>query len=812
MQISAKATLSLLLLLIVSIAATSQHGTISGKIIDQDKKPVAGATVSLLKETTVVKNIAADNNGMFSLTAINDGRYTLKITAAGFAPLVTDSLVVSSSLTEQERIFTLKPFSELLQAVSVTAKKQFIERKIDRTVMNVDALLSNAGLSALEVLENAPGVIVSSEGDISLKGKSGVMIFIDDKPTYLSGADLANYLKGLPSGTLDKIEIIPNPPARYDAAGNAGVINIRTKKTKVRGFNGGLNLNYNQGKYARTNNSINFNYRSPKINFFGTGSYATANTYNDLDIYRYYQNPDGSLRSTFFQNSFIRRHFTSSNLKLGLDYFLTPKTTIGILLSGIYRPSNESTINRSVVANGAGVVDSVITANNKEEGKWKNGSVNLNFLYRYSDNKEISFDLDYITYDSKEKHDFLNGIYGPSGNLKSTDGLIGNLPSDISIYSAKADYSTTLKSKAVFAAGAKTSFVNTDNAANYFTVINNITAPDYNITNHFLYKETINAAYVNLNKDWSKFSMQAGLRLENTISNGHQLGNPQKADSSFRRSYTNLFPTLYLLYKLDTNSNNQLAFSYGRRIDRPYYQDLNPFISPLDKFSIYVGNPYLQPSFTDAFELSHIFKNQITTTLSYSYTADIVQETIDLANSIYISRPANIGKSSVLGLGVSGSVKIKKLITTNFYAEVQNRHYKGVVYEYALDTSLVYFGANITNQASFGKGWSAEISGNYRTGILVGQIISSQTGRVNAAIGKKILNNKGSLKLNFRDIFRTGLNHGIITSIKNAYATYRNWGDTRSVMLSFSYNFGKTNKGPRNRNSGAETEQNRVKD
>jgi hypothetical protein len=299
--------------------------------------------------------------------------------------------------------------------------------------------------------------------------------------------------------------------------------------------------------------------------------------------------------------------------------------------------------------------------------------------------------------------------------------------------------------------------------------------------------------------------------LENTISNGHQLGNAAKPDSSFRRHYTSLFPTLYLVYKLDTLSRHQLSFSYGRRIERPFYQDLNPFISPLDKFSIYVGNPYLNPSFTNTFEFSHIFKNKITTTLSYSATANIVEETIDLANGIYTSRPANIGKSSVLGISVTSSSKPTAWWVNTLFAEVQNRSYKGMLYDYILDTNAVYFGANMTNQFTLGDGWTAELSGNYRTAILFGQIISGQTGRVNAGIAKRILNNQGSLKLNFRDIFRTGLNHGIITSIKNAYATYRNWGDTGSVSLTFSYNFGKTTSSPRTRNSGAETEQNRVK-
>lgn len=793
---------------IISVPAIAQEGALKGTVLDPGKKPLAGITVSLLKDSITIRSASTDADGKFILTGIKYGSYNVLMTGIGYSR-IQNNIIVNDQVTTGE--YTMKQETNLMKNISVTARKPFIEQRIDRTVVNVDALISNAGVSALDVLENTPGVLVSSDGAISLKGKSGVIIFIDDKPTYLSGADLANYLRSMPSGTLDRIEIMPNPPARYDAAGNAGIINIRTKKSRASGFNGGMNLNFGQGKYSRTNNSFNFNYRNRKINFFGIASYSMNNSFNDLDIYRYYLNGDKSLRSTFFQNSYIRRTGYSTNVKMGVDYFLTPKTTIGILFNGASRPSREKTFNKSIVANSTGAVDSFITADNKQRSKWKNGSVNFNFLHRYTPEEELSFDLDYVVYTSNQDQDFLNGIFSSTGNLKTTDGLTGNLPTDLKIYSARGDYSHSISANTKLGAGAKVSYVNTDNAANYFTLINNTRNPDYDKTNHFLYKETINAGYLNLNKDWKHLSLQAGIRIENTISNGHQLGNVTKPDSTFKRSYTNLFPTAFLLYKLDTLSNNQLRISYGRRIDRPFYQDLNPFISPLDKFSIYVGNPYLQPSFTNTYELSHIYKNKITTTFSFNTTKDIVQETIDLSNSVYVSRPANIGKSSVIGLSISGSVKPAKWWTANLNADGQNRYYKGILYEYLLDTSSLYLGVNMTNQFVLGKNWTAEISGSYRTGVLVGQIISLQTGGLNAAIAKKIFKNKGSVKLNVRDIFYTRLNHGIITSIKNAYATYHNWGDTRNATISFTYNFGKNTSTPRNRNSGAETEQNRVK-
>lgn len=788
---------------------------ISGSIADQDSSAVSHATILLknLQDSSVVKTMLSDSAGRFSFENLREGNYFLQVSMVSFATSFSTGIQLNATQASVVLpLINLQPGNSSLSAITVRSTKPFIERQVDRTVMNVDAFLSAAGSTALEMLEKAPGVNVDETDGISLRGKSGVMIFIDDKPTFLSGNDLVNYLKSLPASSLDKIEVITNPPARYDAAGNAGIINIRTKKSKTSGFNGGINLNYGQGKYPRANNSFNFNYRSPRFNFFGNAGYSLNNSVNDLTIKRYYFYPDGDPRFTFFQNSFIRRSSQSYNLRLGIDYYLNDKTTLGIITSGITRPSDDRTLNTSTVRNAGNDIDSSITADNRQQGKWINGTANINLLHKFdSKGKELAADIDYVKYSAQVDQQFYNHAFAPNGNLKWKDLLTGDLPSDISIYSGRVDYAHPVSDKAKVSGGIKSSFVNTDNAAKYFNTFNQVTEPDYDKTNHFIYKETINAAYVSSNRDWKYFSLQLGLRLENTISKGHQLGNTVRPDSSFRRSYTNLFPTGFFLWRMDSVQRNQLSFSYGRRIDRPVYQDLNPFISPLDKFSIYVGNPYLQPTITDAFALAHTFKNKITTTVSYSSTRNIIQETIDLSNNIYISRPANIGKSSVLGLGLDVSLKPARWWTLLAYGEVQRRYYNDILYGYQLDTSLVYFGSNVTNQFNFQKGWSAELSGFYRTDILVGQIISGATGQFNIGVGKKILNNKGSLRLIVRDVFYTRVNHGVITSIKDAYGTYRNWFDSRNATLTFSYNFGKTTGRQRNHNSAVEAEQNRVR-
>src|SRR5688572_1943075 len=351
---------------------------VSGVVTDIDNNPLTGATVLLKKlpDTILVRSMISDEKGQFVFAGIREGQYVVQLSAVGYVDLTTPSFALDSN----RQSYTLAPIrlqkrETTMSGVTVRTTKPFLERQVDRTVMNVEAFLSAAGSTALEMLEKAPGVNVEEGSGISLRGKSGVVVFIDDKPTYLSGTELINYLKSLPASSLDKIEVITNPPARYDAAGNAGIINIKTKKAKTAGFNGGININYGQGMYPRTNNSFNFNYRHPRFNLFGTASYSIGNSMNDLTINRYYFYPDGSPRFTFFQHSFIRRTSWATNLRLGFDYYLSDKTTIGILTNGVTRPSTERTGNTSTVRNQAGNIDSLITANNFQDGNWKNGSV-----------------------------------------------------------------------------------------------------------------------------------------------------------------------------------------------------------------------------------------------------------------------------------------------------------------------------------------------------------------------------------------------------------------------------------------------------
>ena len=795
------------------LTAQASTGKMSGQVTDSLHKSVDGATVQLLsaKDSSLVKTELADNEGKFSFDAVKYGRYQLLVTAVGFKSYRNQLIIIDAANTP---VFipgiVLAQSGTMLKEVSVSVKKPFVEHQADRTVVNPDALISNAGSTAMDVLEKSPGVVVDQNGAVSLKGK-GVVIFVDDKPTYLSGADLENYLRSLSSSTIDQIELMTNPPAKYDAAGNGGVINIRIKKSKVKGFNGGLNFSYMQGKYGRTNNSFNFNYRENKINIFGNLGYNTGNNYNDLDINRHFLNDDGSIASNFLQHTYIHRTAQSYLARLGLDYYLSDKTTIGIGFNGLINPGNSTNLGTSKLLDAQNTLDSTIIANNAEHKNFKNGGINLNYTHQY-DKKghELSADLDYLTYNDSNNQSFYNTGYLPDGAISSNDLLTGSLPAHINIFAFKTDYTQPLADGIKLSTGLKTSYTKTDNVADYFNTVGDVTTPDYDETNHFIYKEQINAAYVNAGKDFKRLSVQLGLRFENTISNGHQLGNIEKPDSVFKRNYNGLFPTVYLQYKLDTAGKQTLGLNYGRRIDRPDYEDLNPFLSPLDKFTYYTGNPFLKPSYTQSLELSHTWNN-ITTTLGYSKTGDNVNETIEIVDGIYYSRPNNLGNTVDKSLSVDASFDPAKWLNIHFFGLVENIHTVSNFYTGRLNTQGTFYLLNPMFQFKLGNDWTAQVDGNYRSKVTSNQFVVGVRKRANAAISKK-LSPSTTIKLVVNDVFHSLLNSGQINNLANTRADYRNVNDSRTAVLSLSYRFGKTIANQRNHDANAsESEQGRVR-
>ncbi|MDP1843729.1 MAG: outer membrane beta-barrel family protein [Sediminibacterium sp.] len=799
----------------ISIAA-QKNFILTGKVVLANQKLGEGAVVSLFKlnTNTLIKSNIADSLGSFSFTTNYTDSVYLVATYTGYLSFKSTSF----KITENPGSFSY-PTIQLktkeqgeLDEITVISKAPFVERKIDRTVINPDALIGNAGTNALEVLEKSPGVQVDINGNISLKGKQGVMVFVDDKPTYLAAADLANYLRSLPSSALATIELMTNPPAKYDAAGNAGIINIKLKRNIIKGISGGFNASYGQGAYARTNNSFNLNYRINKVNFFTNLSYIINNSYQDLFIERNYFKINGALNSAFYQNSFIKRHGDGLNGKIGFDYYINKKETFGIVLNGFINNTLNKTTNAAQVFDSANQIQGLVKAYSPSDRNFKNNSININYTYKLNEKgREISTNADYVGYKAVTDQSLLNNIYQGNGSFVSKTNLISDLPAKIDIWAFKADYLNPLKKGGRVEAGIKSSYVRTSNIANFYDETNGSITVNNDFSNNFNYSENINAAYLNYNFNKKKFSFQTGLRFENTNIDGRQIGNAIRKDSSFTRNYSNLFPTLFILYRLDSTGRHQLGLSVGRRINRPDYQSMNPFTYPLDRFTLYSGNPYLQPTFSQNIELSHTYKGRFTTAFEFTYVKDVISETIQQENGIFYSRPGNFGKQLAFSFSFNGVFTPAKWWVLQLYTEITRNDFTSEIYGQQLKNTGTYWYLGPTNQFTINKKWTAELAATYTTSVRTGQFITIPVWTMRMGLAKKILKDKGSFKFSLNDMFYSNQPGGDIIAIANSSAKWKSFLDTRVATITLSYRFNKGKSLNARNTGGSDAEKGRVK-
>lgn len=793
---------------ITSQAQTAYMGIVNGTVIGSNKT-IDAATINLLraKDSSIVKIAVSNKDGKFDMEKLPNGKYLVAVQSVGYAKYYSEAFELSNTKIEYRlKNINLNASETQLKDVTVVSKKPLVEQKLDRTIINVEASVTNVGATALEVLEKSPGISVDKDGNISLKGKNGVMVLVDGKPTYLGAVDLANMLRNMTANQLDQIEIMTNPPAKYDASGNAGVINIKTKKIKAKGLNGSLTAGYGQGVYARNNESVNLNYKDGKWNLFGNYSYNHNESFQQLDLDRKFINTSKQVVSIFGQTSNTFSESNNHNAKLGADFSASKNTTYGFVVTGFDNASNRLGESTTRIMNGSVVLQSVTLAKTPEAQRFKNLSSNFNFRHQFdTTGKELTVDLDYAGYDGKTNGRLTNSYFNGSGNpVLPGDTLNNILPTTISIYSAKADYIMPLKKGAKFESGFKVSNVETDNNAQYDSLLNNLNKPDYNRSNHFIYKENIKAAYVNYSREINKkWSVQLGLRVENTHSKGNQLGNVQRASAIFDTTYTQLFPTAYISYTL--NTKNQFSLNYGRRINRPDYQSLNPFVHFLDKYTFEQGNPSLKPQFSNNIELSHLFMGGLlSTTINYTKTNNIIQQVIEqrtATNETFVKQ-ANIATLDQFGIAVAAQVPIAKWWNMNLYTNIYNNRFRGLVNNTFVDLSSATLTFSGSSSFKLGKGWNAEISGFYRSKGLEGVLFINPMGMVSSGVSKSVLKNKGTLRLNIRDIFYIQQASGY-AKYDDIDISFINIRDSRVANISFTYRFskGKIGNTQRKRNS-----------
>jgi iron complex outermembrane receptor protein len=809
--------LALFLSMAMFVDAQTKIGKINGSIKDGPQKNLQSATITLLraKDSSSVKFSVTNKEGKYEFVNISEGKYLVSATLVGYEKSFSTPFEITAARPEISLgTITLTEAAKNLGGVTVTAKRPFIEAKIDKTVVNVESSPSSAGATAMEILEKSPGITVDNDGNISLRGKAGVIIMMDGKPTYLSPADLASFLKNMPASALDQIEIMTNPSSKFDASGNSGVINIKTKKGKADGFNGSIMAGATAGLFKpldalyvlpRAQMSFNFNYRKNKLNFFGNYNPNFNRSRGLLEINRKFIDDNGNI--TGYSDVLTKFKFGNVNqtLKLGLDFYSDKKNTFGVVATGFLFKGHPTPSTVTTVSDANHQPSFSLVSLTENRIKFENLSINFNYRHVFdTTGRELTADLDYVGYSNVSNMLLTTDAYDGVGQQMGDRSLLqGYLPANIGIYSLKSDYSHPFKKGGRMEAGVKSSFVRNDNLVNYKRLNNNA---DVN-NNQFIYDENINAIYLNVNKQVKKWSFQGGLRLENTITKGYQVA----YDSTFKRNFTNLFPSAFISYTL--NKNNTLTVSYSRRINRPNYQDLNPFTFFLDSLSYRQGNPYLVPQFTNAFELSHSFMGKLITTLNYSRTTDVFAQIFkqDPQTKIVFFTPDNVASFTNMGISITAPLPVRKWWSMNFFTNIYRNRYKGVYNNDPIDLAFTSFMANMSNTFTIKQGFTLELSGFYRAKGVDQLNINQPMYQMSVGAQKNIMKGKATVRLNVRDPFAWQRYRGY-----SLYSTIdvkiRNRFDARSVGATFTYRFGKVSQQnqPRRRNSATQDEQNRV--
>ncbi len=805
-----------LLPLPASLAQTTFSGKVHGRVQDGASKPLEFVTLMLLKakDSTLAKGAVTDAAGGYAFEGIGEGRYLVAATQMGYTKTYSEPFSLDAGHPSVALpVLIMHEETQLLKEVTVVTKKPFIEQQVDRTVVNVENSIVASGNTALEVLEKAPGVTIDRQNDqIILRGKQGVIVLIDGKQTYLSAQEVSNLLKNTPSDNIEKIEIITNPSSKYDAAGNSGIINIKMKKNQNLGTNGTLIAGAGYGRYEKANGSLRFNHRTGKLNAFGNYSYNHRKSFQENEINRIMPQP-GNTFSYFDQASRRPNWFDGHNYRAGLDYFASKKSTFGVLVTGFSNDWNQdNALNNTIIRDATGqLIDKVntwVTVNNL----WTNVTGNLNYKYDLDGKgREFTADLDYSRFDGKSYNHLLTRYSDAEDQQTRPDEEIrNNMPSAINIWAFKADYTHPTK-KGKFEAGVKSSYVQSDNNLMYDARQDAEWLRVDSSSNHFNYHEVINAAYGNYSvKLDRKTSLQAGLRVEHTRSEGVSKTEGKDNQPVFRE-YVNLFPTLFVSRQLDTN--NVLNFSYSRRIDRPNYQDLNPFIFYLDRFTYQQGNPYLRPQYTNAFQLTHVYKGAFSTSLGYNRTHDVIMREVPgqlpEQNTTFVMAD-NLETQDNLNLTLSFPLPIRKWWTIQNNVTVHYNQLNTVHLDAVYKVDVVAWNAYMANNFVLGKGLTGELAGWYNSAGLYGFFRSQPMGGFSLGVQKQLFNNKGNVKLNVNDPLWLNQFRGS-TEYEQINFRIRSRWESRVARVTFTYNFGNQQvKAARQRTTGTEAERNRA--
>ncbi len=782
--------------------------TLTGSLRSDEGETVPFAAVGLFlaKDSSLVRSTVSDDTGGFTIKSLASGGYYATVNSVGLQPFRSAAFTI----TDQDLVleaFVLRNQTAVLEEVEIIGEKPLIEIQADKTVLNVQDNIAAAGTSGFELLRKAPGVVIDNNDNLIVEGKSGVQIFIDGKPSVLQGEDLTAFLQTLQADDIEAIEVITQPSSRYDAAGTAGIINIKLKRDKNLGTNGTVGAGYAYGKNSRYNTSLSLNHRSKKMNLFGTYS-------NRLGKSENFTNFDRRQFGTIFDSRTVSVNDRQNhNLRTGADWLMSQRSTLGVLLTANINDTETDSDTRSPIRPiGTTVNQEVLLAESNTIADLQNLNGNLNYRYQNPNGRSFNVDLDYGTYRSDRDNFQPNYYYDGTETILKSQILTRMVTlTDIDIMSAKADYEQNLWGGKI-AVGGKSVRIETDNVFDFFDLdaeggqVRNIDR-----SNRFVYQETVHAGYVNYNRKWKKISVQAGLRIEQTQSDGRLFSDKSTDNERVQRTYTDLFPSGGITYQPSRKHN--LALTYSRRIERPNYQSLNPFEFQINELSFRRGNPFLQPQYTDNLKLSHSFNYSINTSISYSFVRDFsaqITEPQDERRSFIQAQ--NIANQRVWAASVS--MPLQPAEWWSAYVSLTGSHSSFEVRdERFLPITQASFNLYGQNTFKLPEDIRFEVSGWFNSpSVWGGTYITSSQGALTLALQKKFMEERLSTSIALDDVFFTAPWKGE-TRYTDIEITGNGGWESRQVRINVSYRFGnEAVKSARRRNTGIEDEQRRSND
>lgn len=788
--------------ILLSFTYSTYSQSISGIVMDKNENNIPFVNVLLInpKDSTLYKGTITDEFGKFQFSEVKKETYKLNVSLLGYKS-INKSLSVGNESIDLGMLI-LEEQSEELSEVIIETKKPLFEQKTDRLIVNVKNSVTSAGGTALEVLERSPGIAVDrGQNNISMNGRDGILILINGKLSRQPIEAVMQMLDGMQSDNIESIELISNPPAKYEASGNAGVIDIRLAKTEDLGLNGSTNVTVGYGRNDKEAISLNLNHRKNKVNLYSDLSFNRDHSFelwiNDRIV--------NDTNETLTSQTTTDRDPTSSNFngKLGLDYQVNEKLVLGAFISGF---SNEWDMDANNIGFQQSNVNPTInyTSANTELNRWSNLSSNFNILYHLNDTSKLNFDIDYLYYNNENPTTYKNDFFDASNNLTSTQNIRATKDTPINIWVGRVDYENKINEKIKLEFGAKGTFSSLDNNVDIQELVSGQFIRDDELSEFSDLTEQILALYGTFNYSINdKTDLNLGLRYEHTSTDLSSLSEGQVLDLN----YDNLFPTVFLSRKLTEKS--KLIFSYGKRITRPAYNDLAPFVIFLDPNTFFFGNTALQPATSDNLKLDYSVKKTIIS-FQYSHESDAIAryQPVVLDNGQQVFTSFNLDFRDTYSLSISQRFSffnwwngILNLLGVHRQADTQDNQ--------SVQTNYLRINGNQTFK--LGKNWSFETSGWFQTEREGGFSTLSNIGNITLGIQKKFSNNS-KLSLTLNNVF--GFEYDVFTTedLNVNYFTNTNYSyEPRIFRLSYSFVFGNEKlKGKRNRKTGSEDIKRRV--